>query len=97
MVANSYEELRPKAQRAANSRKFEAGIYRLVNRMDTGADDSFLIVRKILDPNARGEPNFHWALVDTRDAAELMRDVSVGPTPYFGAVVEEKFQPTSAE
>lgn len=92
-LSKSLDELRIKAQRTANSRKFEAHIYRLLNRMDTGPNDCFLICRKILEPGPRGEPHMQMTIVDTRDAAELLRDVSQGPTPYFGATIEETFQP----
>ena len=93
LLAYSLEELRIKAQRTANSRKFQAHVYRLVNKMDTVSDDSYLVVRKILDPSPQGDPRFQWSIVDTREAAEMMRDVSRGPTPYFGAVVTETFEP----
>jgi len=96
VISSNLGELRSKAQRAANTRRFEAGIFRLVNDRDTGATDSFLIVREILEPGPRGEPHMKWSLVDTRDAAEIMRDVSQGPTPFFGAVKEETFQPEEA-
>lgn len=95
-IAKSVEELRQKAQRAANARKYEVHIYRLVNVADIAPGDSFLIVRKILEPGPRGEPRLQWTLVDTKEAAELMRDVSQGPAPYFGATKEESFQPTGA-
>jgi len=93
-LSEDIEPLRKKAQRTANGRKFQVHIYRLVNKMDTVSDDCYLVIRKILDPNPSGDPRFQWSIVDTREAAEMMRDVSQGPTPYFGAVVEESFDPT---
>lgn len=93
-LSQEIADLRRRAMRTANVRKFPISIYRLVNIMDTVADDSYLVVRKILDPGARGEPRFQWGLVDTRQAAEMLRDVSQGPSPYFGAVVEETVEPT---
>lgn len=92
-LAETVDELRDRVQKTANSRKYEASIYRLVNNTEVTGEDFFLIVRKILEPGPRGEPRMHWALVDTREAAELMRDVSHGPTPYFGAVIEETVEP----
>lgn len=92
-LSEKVEELRPKAQRTADSRKFTTHIYRLVNRMETVTGDVYLCVRKILDPGPRGEPHFRWSVVDTREAAEMLRDVSQGPTPYFGAMIEETFEP----
>lgn len=85
--------LEKKAQRTANALKFQCNIYRLINKADTVSDDCYLVVRKILDPGSRGEPRFQWGVVDTREAAEMMRDVSQGPSPYFGATIEKTFQP----
>jgi hypothetical protein len=85
--------LEKKAQRTANALKFDCNIYRLINKADTVSDDCYLVVRKILDPGSRGEPRFQWGIVDTREAAEMMRDVSQGPSPYFGAAIEKTFQP----
>lgn len=87
------ENLKKTAKRTANSKKFQIHIYRLVNRMDTTSEDQFLCVRKILDPSPKGEPRFQWSIVDTREAAEMMRDVSQGPTPYFGAVIVDTVEP----
>jgi hypothetical protein len=93
-LSEDIESLRKKAQRTADGRKFQVHIYRLVNKMDTVSDDSYLVVRKILEASATGVPKFQWSIVDTREAAEMMRDVSQGPTPYFGAIIEETFEPT---
>lgn len=92
-LSTDEEELQKKAQRTANAKKYPCSIYRLINRMDTTTGDSYLVVRKILDPGPKGEPHLNWTLVDTREAAELMRDVSQGPTPYFGATVTETYNP----
>lgn len=92
-LSEDIEEIRAKAQRTANSRRFQVHIYRLINRMDTVSEDSYLVVRKILEPSPRGEPRFQWAIVDTREAAEMLRDVSQGPTPYFGAAIAETQEP----
>ena len=90
---NSVEELRQKAQRTANAKKFEVHIYRMINKMDVSEGDIYLYCKKILEPSANGEPHLQWGVVDTKDAAEMMRDVSQGPSPYFGLTVEETFQP----
>lgn len=92
-LSSDVESLERKAQRTANALKFRCHIYRLINKADTVSDDCYLVVRKILDPGSRGEPRFQWGVVDTREAAEMMRDVSQGPTPYFGATVEKSFEP----
>jgi hypothetical protein len=92
-LSETLEPLKHKAQRTADVRKFSVNIYRLVNKMDTVSEDSYLCVRRILEPSPRGEPRFQWAVVDTREAAEMMRDVSQGPSPYFGAVIAETYHP----
>ena len=92
-LSENIEKLKPKAQRTADARKFQTHIYRLINRMETVTGDVYFVVRKILEPGPRGEAYFQWSVVDTREAAEMLRDVSQGPTPYFGAVIEETFNP----
>jgi len=95
-IGTDLEDLRKKAQRTANAKKYACSVVRLINRMDTGEGDSYLVVRKILDPGPRGEPHMNWTIVDTREAAEMLRDVSQGPTPYFGATVEVTLNPVGA-
>jgi hypothetical protein len=92
-VSSDIEELKKKGQRSANARKMPVSIYKLVNKMDTSTGDSYLFVRKILEPGPKGEPHLNWSMADTREAAEMMRDVSEGPTPYFGTVIEVTYEP----
>jgi hypothetical protein len=94
-ISKQAAELSKRAQRVADTKKFPVSVYRMVSRANTVSGDSFLVVRKILDPGPRGEPNLQWALVDTREAAEMLRDVSQGPSPYFGASVEETVNPSA--
>lgn len=94
-LANSVESLVKSAQRAANSRKYPVNIYRLVNRWEAGVQDSYLVVSKILSTSPNGIPKIHWTIVDTKEAAELLRDVSQGPSPYFGATLELIVSPMS--
>jgi hypothetical protein len=88
-IDESLDDIRKRAKRTANAKKSACTIYRLINRMDTGEGDSYLTVRRILEPGPKGEPHLSFILVDTREAAEMLRDVSQGPTPYFGATLEE--------
>ena len=87
------ETLGPKAQLTANSRKLETHLYRLINKKDAVTGDSFLVVRRFVGRKPNGTPEFEWSLVDTLESAEILRDVSHGPTPLFGAVIEQTFQP----
>ena len=93
-ISTDTELLSKKAQRTANASKFHCHLYRLINKDDALSDDSYLVVRKILDPSAKGEPRFQWGIVDTKEAAEMMRDVSQGPSPYFGASIHQTFEPS---
>ena len=51
---------------------------------------------EIGDPGHRGEPNIKWSCVETKEAAEMMRDVRKGPSPIFGTQVEETVDPDEA-
>jgi hypothetical protein len=92
-ISSDLEDLNKKAQRSASALKREVHIYKLINKMDTVSGDSYLVVRKILEPGPKGEPKMQWTLVDTREAAEMMRDVSQGPTPFFGTSTVSTFLP----
>lgn len=92
-ISSDLEVLEKKAKRSANALKFDVHVYRLINKADVISGDCFLVVRKILEPGARGEPRFQFAVVDTKEAAEMLRDVSQGPSPYYGASIEKTFRP----
>jgi len=92
-VSPEYEELEKKAERAAGAVRREVHLYRLVNADQASNKDSFLIVKDFVEHGSRGEIKVQWAMVDTKDGAELMRDVSYGPTPFFGAVSVRSFKP----
>ncbi|MCB0343923.1 MAG: hypothetical protein KDD66_02350 [Bdellovibrionales bacterium] len=92
-LAKTADELNEACQTAANLYLFEQSIYKLKPSADSGGEDRYFVCKKILEPGARGEPNLHWMIVDTKDAAELLRDVSQGPSPYFGATVVKSCQP----
>ena len=95
-IANSILELRPKAQRAANLKRYPVNIYRMANGMGNTNCDSFLIAKKIVPTGADQQPHIEWAIVDTRQAAETVRDVTYGPSPFFGLVLEETIKPEKA-
>jgi hypothetical protein len=89
IIAKSLDDLRKHAKRAADARKMPVQIMRLVGKQDTVAGDLFLVPTAIEDVGARGEPNVKWSTVETKEAAEMMRDVRHGPCPFFGMQVEE--------
>lgn len=83
MVGKSVDELKKFAKRAADNRKMSVQIVRLINRQDAIAGDLYLVPTKIDDPGPRGEPQVQWSTVETKEAAEMMRDVRQGPSPFF--------------
>jgi hypothetical protein len=68
----------------------------LISKADAIAGDLFLVPTQIGDPGPRGEPQIQWSTVETKEAAEMMRDVKHGPSPFFGMQVEETVPPTAA-
>lgn len=96
-IGKSKEDLLRAAERTANHRKLPVSIARLVCKDDTIAGDLFLVPIEIGDPGHRGEPNIKWSAVDTKEAAEMMRDVRHGPSPVFGLQIEDTIEPTQRE
>lgn len=95
VIKRSVDDLRPLATRAAEHRKLAVNIVRLTSPNEVVAGENFLVPTKIGEPGARGEPQIEWSTVETKEAAELMRDVRAGPSPYFGMQVEETLEPRS--
>jgi hypothetical protein len=88
-LSKTVDELRKVAQKAADMRKMAVNIVRLVPKQDATAGDLFLVPTGIDETGPRGEPNIRWSTVDTKEAAEMMRDVKHGPCPFFAMQVEE--------
>lgn len=95
-VTHDINELEQLAKRSAEHRKMPVNIVRLINKLDAIAGDLFLVPTKIGDAGPRGEATIEWSTVETREAAEMMRDVRHGPSPYFGMQVENTIQPSNA-
>lgn len=93
VVGRSVEDLRKTAKRAADSRRMAVNIVRLISKNEAIAGDLYLVPVNIGDPGTRGEPSIQWSTVETREAAELMKDVRRGPPPYFGMQIEEVVEP----
>ena len=94
VIGKTIEDLEPIARRAADSKKIPVNIVRIVSPHDTMAGDLFLVPVEIGEPGNRGEPMVKWSTVDTKEAAEMMRDVRKGPSPIFGMQIETSFEPT---
>lgn len=94
-IAETKEELSRVALRSANHKKMAVNIVRLVSKLEAVSGDYFLVPTKISDSGMRGEPMIEWAVVETRDASEMMRDLRHGPAPYFAMQIEETVEPTA--
>lgn len=87
-VSYELEDLEPLAKKAANYKKTSVTVYRVISPQDTVIGDLFLCPTEIGDSsNNRGEPEIKWSTVDTKEAAEMMRDLRHGASPIFGIQV----------
>ncbi|MCB0336333.1 MAG: hypothetical protein KDD62_08500 [Bdellovibrionales bacterium] len=87
------EDLLPIAQRAANLKKIPVDIVQLILPSDAVAGDLFLCPTEIGDPGPRGEPSIKWSTVDTREAADMMKDVRQGTSPIFATQKIQTVEP----
>jgi len=93
IIKPEVEELQKFAKRSANHKKMPANIVRLMSRHDAISGNMFLVPTKIGDPGPRGEAVVEWSIVETKEAAEMMRDVRHGPSPFFAMDVESTVDP----
>ena len=93
-IERNVEELKKFAKRAADNRKRAVSIVRLITKDDAIAGDLFLVPTRIGDIGVRGEPQIQWSTVETKEAAEMMRDVRHGPSPYFGMQIVQDVAPS---
>ena len=93
IIAKEASELEPVAKRAANTKKIPVNLVRIISKNEVMSGDLFLVPVEIGDPGNRGEPMVKWSTVDTKEAAEMMRDVRKGPSPVFGMQIEKTVDP----
>ncbi len=93
LIGKTIEELRRTAKRAADNKKLAVSVVRLISIHDAVAGDLFLCPIAIGEPGPRGEPSIQWSTVETREAAEMMRDVKHGPSPFFAMQMVETVNP----
>ncbi len=97
IIGRPIEDLRSVAQRVADAKKTEVNIVALLPKSEALIGEYYLVPTKIVDStDKRGNPQISWSLVDTKEAAEMMRDVKYGPSPYFGMQTVEVIKPNSA-
>jgi len=87
------EDLSPLAKSVATTAGVPATIYQLVSPDEAIAPKQYLYVRKIERDHDTRDRICHWGVIDTRQGAEMLRDVSGGPSPYFGAVPVATVEP----
>lgn len=93
-ITSDREMLLARVQLSADANGEEASLFRMASPDEAGDGDSFLFVRRILQSDSPRVPYLlQWSLADTREAAELLRDVSAGPTPYFAITLDTSCQP----
>lgn len=95
VVARKIDELKKIAKRTADQKKISVQIVRLIPKSDAVAGNLFLVPTRIGEPGARGEPQIEWTTIETKEAAETMRDVRFGPSPFFGMQNEEAVGPSN--
>lgn len=93
VIGKTMDELRKLGQRAADHKKLPINIVKLVLKTDALAGDNFLVPTSIDNPGTRGEPMIKWKVVETKEAADMMRDVRHGPSPVFAMQVQETLNP----
>lgn len=93
VISRNIDELKPIARRSADLRKLGVSIVRLTPPAEVVSGETYLVPTRIGEAGSRGEPQIEWSTVETREAAELMRDLRNGTSPYFGMQVQETIEP----
>lgn len=93
LISKNLEDVKKQAKRSADSKKMPVNVVRLISKHEAVAGDLYLVPTQIDEPGPRGEPMIKWLPMETREAAENLRDVRRGPSPYFAMQVEEAIQP----
>lgn len=96
VIGRSIDELRKVAKRTADTTKLPTSIVRVVHKNEAVSGDLFLVPTSIGEPGTRGEPQIQWKTIETKEAAEMMRDVRKGPAPYFAMQVQETVEATAS-
>jgi len=97
VIGKPIEQLRTIAQRVADSKKAPVSIVKLIPNSEAMPGDLFLVPTKLIEPpDHRALPQIKWSLIDTKEAAEMMRDVKYGPSPFFGIQTFEEIEPSEA-
>lgn len=83
-ISESLEAITKSARRLAMNRKSPVSVMRLIPAHDLAQGAQILVPTKLgQGNNSRGPVDIVWSVVETKEAAETLRDVSQGPSPYF--------------
>lgn len=93
VISRSFDDVKKQAQRVAANRKQAVDIVRLVPYSEVMPGEMFIVPVGIDAVGPKGEPNIRWSTVESKEAAEMMRDVREGPSPFFGLQVYEQVAP----
>ncbi|MDR2337169.1 MAG: hypothetical protein LBE20_00785 [Deltaproteobacteria bacterium] len=91
-IGESLEDVSNKAQLVANLKKYPMPVYQLISGSEA-TPESYLVVKKVVLSSVGDPQRYDWVQVDTRQAAELVRDVAHGATPFFGLITESTIKP----
>ena len=92
-ISRSLDALVEVGQRAADHRRMPINIVRLMSMEDAVTGSLFLVPTTINPPTTAGEPSIKWASVETKKAAQDLRDLRFGPSPFFSISVEKILEP----
>jgi hypothetical protein len=92
-ISKSIEQIMKVAKRVATNKKSEVKVMMLAPSHQHTTDVPLLVPTKIRDNSDRGTAQIDWTVVETKDAAETLRDVSQGPSPYFCLSAVETIKP----
>ncbi len=91
-ILNSLDDILLKAKQAVDLKKYPLNVYRVISGSEV-APESYLVVKRVVISTV-GEPRYEWVQVDTSDAAEQVRDITYGPTQFFGLITETVLKPS---
>jgi hypothetical protein len=91
-IGESLEDISSKAQIVSNLKKYPMPVYQLISGSEA-TPESYLVVKKVVLSSVGDPQRYDWVQVDTRQAAELVRDVAHGATPFFGLITEATIKP----
>lgn len=94
IIGRPIDDLRNLAKRVADAQKISVPIVALLPHTEAVFGEYFLVPTKIVDSHDRNAPPISWATVDSKEAAEMMRDVKYGPSPFFSMQTVEVIKPS---